>query len=107
MSIVYAKAIRDKIPEIIYDSGRKCTTKELTDAKFLPVLEHKLEEEVREYREDGSVDELADVLEVVFRIAELRGVDADSLDAIRRDKADRCGRFEKNLFLIDAQETKD
>ena len=98
----YHKAVRDKIPEIIGDSGRACNTKILSDGEFLEKLEKKLDEEVCEYMKTKSIEELADILEVVFRIAELKGIDASSLDAIRKDKERRCGIFEKNIFLINA-----
>ena len=101
---VYDKAVRDRIPEIIRESGRVCRFRAMDDAEFLPHLERKLREEVDEYLRDKSVDELADVLEVVHRIAELRGVSPDGLEEARRDKAGRCGRFERNLFLEDVRD---
>ena len=100
--INYYKAVRDKIPEIIGNSGRACSTKILSDDEFLEKLEKKLDEEVCEYKETKSIEELADILEVVFRIAKLKGTDAASLEAIRKDKGRRCGMFEKNIFLINA-----
>lgn len=102
----YRKAVRDRIPEIIEGSGRICSARTLADGEFLAELERKLDEEVREYHDSKSAEELADILEVVFRIAELRGTGADSLEAIRRDKGERCGRFEKNLFLVHAENGK-
>ena len=37
----YHKAIRDKIPEIIEESGNEYTVKTLTDSEFLKELEKK------------------------------------------------------------------
>jgi predicted house-cleaning noncanonical NTP pyrophosphatase (MazG superfamily) len=101
--IKYNKAIRDKIPEIIADSGKKYSLKQLDDASFLAELEKKLIEEVNEYSESKDVEELADLLEVIYRISELRGVNSDELDEIRKNKAEKRGKFESNLFLIDAE----
>jgi predicted house-cleaning noncanonical NTP pyrophosphatase (MazG superfamily) len=70
---LYNKAVRDKIPEIIKSKGEQCIVKRLTDAEFLPELEKKLHEELAEYEQNKSPDELVDILEVVYRIAELRG----------------------------------
>ena len=100
---LYNKAIRDKIPEIIAESGKKCNTKQLDDESFLAELEKKLIEEVNEYSESKDVEELADLLEVIYRISELKGVSSDELDEIRRDKAEKRGKFASNLFLIDAE----
>ena len=68
----YDKAIRDKIPDIIKKSGNSCNVKKLPDDEFLPELEKKLREEVEEYLESKSVEELADAIEVIYRIAELK-----------------------------------
>ena len=101
--IKYNKAIRDKIPEIIADSGKKYTLKQLDDISFLSELEKKLNEEVNEYSESKDVEELADLLEVIYRISELRGVNSDELDEIRKDKVKKRGKFSSNLFLIEAE----
>ena len=57
---IYNKAIRDKIPEIIKESGNNCNIKTLSDEKFLIELEKKLDEELIEYHESKSVEELTD-----------------------------------------------
>ena len=99
----YNKVVRDKIPEIIAESGKKSNIKQLDDTSFLAELEKKLIEEVNEYSESKDVEELADLLEVIYRISELRGVNSDELDKIRKDKAEKRGKFANNLFLIDAE----
>ena len=101
-TIKYNKAIRDKIPEIIAESGKKYNLKQLDDESFLAELEKKLTEEVNEYSESKDVEELADLLEVIYRISELRGVNSDELDESRKNKAEKRGKFDSNLFLIDA-----
>ena len=99
------KAIRDKIPEIIAESGKKYNLKQLDDESFLAELEKKLIEEVNEYSESKDVEELADLLEVIYRISELRGINSDELDEIRKDKAGKRGKFDSNLFLIDSEKS--
>ena len=101
--IKYNKAIRDKIPEIIAESGKKFNIKHLDDESFLAELEKKLIEEVNEYSESKDVEELADLLELIYRISNLRGVNSDELDKIRKDKAEKRGKFDSNLFLIDSE----
>jgi len=95
--VIYNKPIRDKIPEIIKESGKNCNVKKLDDSEFLVQLEKKLVEELAEYQESKNVEELADVLEVVYRISNLKGFD---LDKARLEKIEKRGKFEKNLFLI-------
>ena len=103
---IYSKAIRDKIPEIIKKSGNECNVKTLSDEEFLEKLEEKLSEEVAEYQESKSLEELADILEVINRILEIKGIAKNKLEEIRIMKKDERGGFEKNLFLIDTEEKK-
>ena len=99
--VIYNKAIRDKIPEIIKLSGKNCDVKKLNDSEFLAQLEKKLVEELAEYQESKNVEELADMLEVIYRISELKGITSDELDCIKNEKATKRGKFDDNLFLVD------
>ena len=99
--IKYNKAVRDKIPEIIKSSGKNCNIKKLDDSEFLVELEKKLIEELSEYQKSKDIGELADILEVIYRIAKLKGISKEELEKIRINKIQKRGAFEKNLFLID------
>ena len=101
----YNKAIRDKIPEIIQKDGHSCNVETLSDEEFLEHLEKKLSEEVEEYQNDKNSEELADILEVIYRIAQLKGVSKEELEKIRIKKSEERGGFEKNLFLIDTSKS--
>ena len=100
----YNKAIRDKIPEIIQKDGHTCNIQTLSDEKFLVEIEKKLSEEVAEYQNDKNPEELADILEVIYAIAQLKGISKEELEKIRIKKLQDRGGFEKNLFLIDTSE---
>ena len=100
----YNKAVRDRIPEIIQADGKECSVKQVADEEFLAYMEDKLAEELDEYYATKSVEELADLLEVVYRVAELRGFDGDELDAVREKKGEERGRFWENLVLVSAEE---
>jgi len=101
----YNKAIRDKIPEIIQKDGHSCNVKTLSNEEFLEHLEKKLLEEVTEYQNDKNPEELADILEVIYRIAQLKGVSKEKLEKIRIKKSEERGGFDKNLFLIDTSKS--
>jgi predicted house-cleaning noncanonical NTP pyrophosphatase (MazG superfamily) len=101
----YNKAIRDKIPEIIQKDGHSCNVRTLPDEEFLEHLEKKLSEEVTEYQNDKNPEELADILEVIYRIAQLKGVSKEELEKIRIKKSEERGGFEKNLFLMDTNKS--
>ncbi|WP_292378015.1 hypothetical protein [Methanosarcina sp. UBA289] len=73
-------------------------------SSFLPELENKLEEELKEYLESKELEELVDLLEVIYRIAELRGSSKAELEAIRQRKKQEKGGFEKNLIFLNPSE---
>ena len=56
----------------------------------------------KKLKDSGHPDplaELTDILEAVYRMAELRGCTAEELDKLRCDRAKEFGRFDENLFL--------
>ena len=48
MTITYNKLVRDRIPEIILASGKKCSTEILSDEEYLKLVDAKLDEELAE-----------------------------------------------------------
>lgn len=97
----YDKLIRDRIPEIIVQNGQTARVRRLTEQEYLEKLDRKLDEELAEYHADGNVEELADLLEVIYAAALARGCPAEELDRIRRDKAVKRGAFEEKLLLLE------
>lgn len=104
---VYYKLVRDRIPEIMGEQDVSCTFKILTDEEYLTALDAKLDEELAEYRQSGDVEELADLMEVIYAIAKARGRDSIWLDEKRRTKANERGRFDKKIMLLTVEETDD
>ena len=68
------------------------------------MLEAKLNEELAEYQESKSMEELADLLEVVRAVAKARGSSIDEVEAIRRDKASKRGGFEQKILLVEVRD---
>lgn len=98
--MVYNKLVRDKIPQLIEQQGEKPVTRILDDAEYQACLECKLDEEVREYYADKNLEELADILEVVYALAENAGYTREALMDAYRSKHDTRGGFAKQIFLI-------
>ncbi len=96
--MIHNKLVRDRIPEIIEASDRKCEWEVLSDEEYLARLDAKLQEELAEYLEDKSLEELADLLEVLMAVAEARGSMAE-VEAIRVSKKPKRGGFEKKILL--------
>ena len=99
--IKYHKLVRDRIPDIIEASGKKCVCSTLSDDAYLAMLDAKLNEELAEYQENKSMEELADLLEVIRAVAVARGSSMEEVEAIRRDKAAKRGEFEKRILLTE------
>ena len=95
----YHKLVRDLIPEIIEADGKICTYEVLSDVAYLQLLEEKLNEELGEYQESKSLEELADLLEVMRAIVKARGWTWEQLEQVRQKKAAARGGFEKKLLL--------
>ena len=96
---VHNKLVRDKIPEIIKDSGKTCVTHILSNEEYIVALETKLNEEVAEYQEDKNLEEMADILEVLQAICVARGYKIEELEALRAKKATERGGFSEKIFL--------
>ena len=92
------KLVRDKIPEIIRADGKKPITRILTTEEYLEELDEKLNEEIAEYQADKSLEEMADVLEVLFAICEARGHSVEELMEVREAKREKRGGFEERIF---------
>ena len=101
MKKIYNKLVRDRIPEIINESGAKCKTEILSDEKYLEMIDKKIDEELIEYRKDQNIEELADLVEVIYAAALASGYTLDELEAVRAKKAEERGTFTKKILLIE------
>lgn len=100
----YHKLVRDRIPEIIEAGGKTCATEILSDGEYLRLLDEKLNEELAEYQESKSLEELADLLEVMRAMIHARGVSWEELENLRQEKKARRGGFEKKILLLEVKE---
>ena len=97
--IIYDKLVRDKIPEIIEKSGKQCEIEILSDEKYLEMIDKKLDEEIAEYHQDKNIEELADLLEVIYSATKARGYSVEDLENVRVEKAEKRGGFDKKILL--------
>lgn len=96
---VYDKLVRDRIPEIIEASGKKCEVEIVNDEVALEYLYKKLEEEASELLEDKNLEEIADVMEVLFGIAHKMGYSEEDVLNKRDEKNSTNGGFKEGLVL--------
>ena len=100
----YNKLVRDKIPEIIQASGTTCEIEILSDEEYLQMLDKKLDEELAEYHQDQNIEELADLLEVLYSTVKARGYSIEELEHVRVEKQKARGGFDKKILLKDVGE---
>ncbi len=98
-SIIYNKLVRDKIPDIIERSGKIAITEILSEEQYIKMLDKKLIEELDEYQNSKDVEELADLLEVLFTIVEAKGIHITEFEQIRKEKEDKRGGFKQKILL--------
>jgi len=104
----YNKLVRDLIPQVIKSSGKECRTRILGEEEYRRELIIKLREESEEYfaaeSSKDSLEELADMLEVIRALATVHGATWEQLDALREKKAEARGGFQDRVYLFDVDE---
>lgn len=96
---IHNKLVRDGIPDIIKAAGKICVVEVLSQDAYLRELDAKLNEELAEYQQSKSLEELADLLEVVGAVVKARGYIWDDLTRVRKEKRNQRGAFDKRIFL--------
>jgi predicted house-cleaning noncanonical NTP pyrophosphatase (MazG superfamily) len=96
---MYKKLVRDKIPQVIEASGSKCDIRIADKKEKYELLEAKLKEEVGEFFEAKNLEELADVMEVLFGLADSLGYSEEDLIRKREGKREERGGFKEGIVL--------
>lgn len=96
----YNKLVRDKIPEIMERRGEAASICILDEKRYIEELDKKLNEEVQEYQESKDIEELADILEVIYAVCNAKSISFERLQKIREEKFEKRGGFSKKIFLI-------
>jgi len=102
---VYNKLIRDKIPQIIEDSGKKAIIEKVSGPEYLDLLNAKLGEELQEYLDSQRVEELADLVEVVYAILDYKGVSRQEFADVRKQKVEEKCAFRDKLLLKEVSDS--
>ncbi|WP_087972053.1 nucleoside triphosphate pyrophosphohydrolase [Oceanobacillus rekensis] len=105
----YNKLVRDRIPEIIENSGKDCKTDTLNQDRYILELKKKVLEEVEEYQraatKEDALEELADLLELINTLVkDVHGSSMEELEKIRLDNAEQRGSYEEKVFLIEVED---
>lgn len=95
----YNKLVRDNIPEIIRKKGGMPIFHVAEDMEYWQKLLAKLLEEFTEFKADESLEEFADILEVVEAIALYKKFDQKIIEQTKVKKAEERGKFNKRIIL--------
>ena len=91
--------MRDKIPQVIRSEGLEPVVYAAGAEEYATRLRDKLREEVEEFIASTSdVGELADILEVVYALAETAGTSPEQLEGLRAAKAEERGGFSDRII---------
>ncbi len=97
--MIYNKLVRDNIPDIIESKGEKAFIHIADDKEYESTLNAKLHEEIGEFFENPCVEELADILEVLYAIGSFKNIDLKKIEEVRLEKVDKRGSFNKRIIL--------
>ena len=101
---VFNKLVRDNIPEIIESKGEKVIIETLSTEDYKTALLEKLIEEAQELKQNPSMEEVADVLEVLESICESFSFTEDEVQRVKAEKQKIRGGFKNKVFLKETYE---
>ncbi|MDL1163235.1 nucleoside triphosphate pyrophosphohydrolase [Paenibacillus lautus] len=105
---VYNKLVRDLIPQVFEATGKEFRTRILDEEEYKKELIIKLKEQSEEYfaaqSSKESLEELADMLEVIRALVDVHGATWEELEALREKKAEARGGFQERVYLIDVDD---
>lgn len=93
------KLVRDRIPEIIEKEDEEAEIREVEGVELERFMREKVLEEAEEFVEDGEVEELADLLEMVDAYIENQNLDTEKLERLREEKNRERGSFSEGFVL--------
>ena len=99
--IIYDKLVRDKIPDIIMESGKYPEIEIISeDNEFHEILSQKIIEEGQEYLETKEIQEIADILEIIDALLQIHNVSLEEIRELQKNKREKRGSFEKRIKLL-------
>lgn len=100
--IKFDKLVRNNIPDIIKRDSKEAFTHIAEDEEYVQKIKEKLEEEVNELLssdESHEIEEVADILEVLYAFCDAKGISRQEIEEIRAKKAKERGGFGKRIIL--------
>src|SRR5437867_3479065 len=100
MTHSYSKLVRDNVPEIIRKKGGTVLYHTAgSDEEFWHKLKQKLQEEIDEFTTNETIENFADVVEVMDAMQVFKEYDSRDLAAVQQNKAIDRGAFNKRIII--------
>lgn len=97
--IVYNKLVRDNILNVIEKTGKKYTYHIADENEYKSELLKKVTEELKEFEENPSEEEMADIYEVLEAISAAYNLDIEKIQKEKEEKALIRGEFNNKIIL--------
>ncbi len=97
--MVREKLVRDLIPSIIERDGQTPRVRVVSGDELEAFLRAKIVEEARELEESGSIEEIADILEVIEALIRFRNISWETVRDVQTSKRLERGGFDSGLVL--------
>ncbi len=96
---IYNKLVRDNIPKVIEGSGKKFNSHIANESEYKEELFKKVYEELEEFKENPSTEEMADIFEVLEGLMKAYNIEMNDVFDIKDEKARERGAFENRIIL--------
>lgn len=93
------KLIRDKIPDLVQDAREQIAFHYASDEEYNKALREKLVEEVGEFLQNPSPEEMADILEVLDALCIMYDMDPAMIQDAKDKKFLERGGFDQKIIL--------
>jgi predicted house-cleaning noncanonical NTP pyrophosphatase (MazG superfamily) len=93
------KLVRDNVPKIMREAGATPHCRYARSDEMFKLLLNKAHEELDELQDEPTLEELADVAEVVTSLCNFLGFTVDALETERKRKAGVRGGFSAGIVL--------
>lgn len=100
------KLVRDKMPQIYKEQGQRCEVEKLDMQDYAEKLLDVLDEEIEQFKQlfvaeddEQSVKKIADVVDVLYAVLDLIGVEKSAFEKIRQANFSKYGGFEGRTLL--------
>ncbi len=106
VTLLKDKLVRDKIPDIIRETGRIPKVRVASKDELDVLLREKIVEEAQEFLFSGDSEELVDIQEAIDALIRLRKTDPAMLELQRHTKLLARGGFSEGYVLVIEEESE-